>query len=193
MLGQNCLNVFHYRCVENGWTDNTNEYEELLIEMSENQIPAMKGIQSQAFAYTLATIENLSNEIDYDTLDLTGVFGNNTGECMPTFNAFSLKFVGETKETKAGGKRIAGVPEVGANNGVLVPAWDAVMIALADELADDIVISNPVLPSQVIRLRPIILGSSNIPPYYDLGRWNNVKIVQWKRKVSSQVSRKSLT
>jgi len=114
--GEEIKNVFYY--FGDDGTPNAEDLADLIIDPL---LQALDNIQSVDIDHTEVFVENLMDpEEDFHVEPATSA-GQVTGDIMPKFVAWSYKLNVRTRVTKAGGKRIGGVPELWIVDGVADP------------------------------------------------------------------------
>lgn len=188
LLGETCINVDFRRYVDVGGSGNT--YEELLSEYVTDFTNEVGVIQSVLLNYNLCRVENLSNGIEFAEQSITDS-GLWTGEVLPSAVAVTVKLNRETKITRNGSKRIAGIGETAViGNDV---QYGASTIAQVETFfGDDIDIGDGTTVNDAL-LEPYIIGRTlNASGVYelDLNKQNPVTSATLNLKISSQNSRK---
>jgi hypothetical protein len=111
--GQVVQNVYFYRrAVGAGVSFN------LAADWVEVILPLVNALQSSNVHNTNLLVQNMGDLSDFDEFTLT-TSGLLEAEAMPIFNAVSYTFKPNTRAVRHGGKRIAGIPEAEATEGVI--------------------------------------------------------------------------
>jgi len=184
LFGEEVLNVFFYRVTAIGTPTPT--LADIALNFQVTVQEPIEGIQASQVFHNLLRLENLMNAAEFLDETLTGQTGTVTGECMPSFTAWSLLMRRTTKLTRNGSKRIAGVLEAWVQNGVFV-GLDANMEAAQDALA---AVIEGTFPPAAYELTPVIVGRTP-SGLLDLTRQNIVRAGEF-RGPSTQNSRKVL-
>lgn len=189
LLGQSCLNVFHYRL---DYIESAVTYSDLISTFMLEWSTGPRTIQNSACVTTGARLDNLTNGLDFieTVVSLAGT-ADSGGETMPPFVSWGYKLVRSTKLTRNGAKRFTGVSEQWLTNGVPNSSFSANLAAVAAWLDDPIQVAET--GSEDFTLTPVIVGrypqgDANVGEL-DLSRINDVAVAQF-RGVTSQVSRK---
>lgn len=169
-LGEQVLNVYFYRVVPAG---TITIWDPIVDYFVDEVVPAVCGIQHAALTHTELFFENLTNGLDILSVPLTT--GNvglvSSGDASPPFVSYGFQLLRESRATRHGYKRIAGVPEVNISSGEVVSGAMPYVNAVADVLPADILIG--LLPGfePVIVKHPISVPLTD-PVYASIGGCN---------------------
>jgi len=187
LLGQQVLNVQYYVVVsETGAVTSLSGFAEAAYNL---YTTTLDDLQSNQLIYRRVELYEVNGiEFDIYTPDVAET-GNVGGEIMSSFNAISIRQVRNSRATRHGYKRLAGVSETIVANGQLTPtAFEAANIA------GDILFHEPQTwvsvnePTRSILVLPIIWGGND--PAYPLGRFSTVDAIVVNPWVSTQNTRK---
>lgn len=109
---QTIKNIYHYQQMTG--TDNADNLFDLF---EADVIPKILDLASTSYTLDTVTVVNKEDPTDF-WVQSVGLNGNQTGENMPTHDAWSFEWVTRRTDAKSGGKRLAGVIEATLNNGV---------------------------------------------------------------------------
>lgn len=136
-------------------------------------------------------LDNVTNGLDFFTLPVVSS-GVEIGELLPNFVAIPIKQNRETKLTRNGSKRIAGLVESRVNGNILA-LTGAQILGLEDMFGTPVLVLAPPAVNAA-ELAPVIVGRTLNPVTgqyeLDLGRISNVTSALVGGFVTSQVSRK---
>lgn len=185
LAGESILNIFYYitSLLVTGVT-----LLDILIEFRDLVIEAQRELQATELTHTNIHAQNLSNELDEEdlVLGLDGV--DSAGEVLSTFTAAGFALLVETKITRNGAKRVAGILE-GRVNGQVYIAGEGLDTAYAEALAALIPVTGT--PSGVATMFPIVVGRDLLGAL-DLTKFNVVTSAIVKTNITSQTSRKQV-
>lgn len=189
LSGQSLMNVYYYRV-----KTLIVEGEDYLGDIAQVFWDAVGGslreVQHGELTHNNLLVENVTNGLEFATYPVLENGSVGSGHCMASFDAYSLKLNRATKLTRNGSKRIAGVPEVAQNNSVIGGDFQALLDILCVALREPIFAEIPGVSEWL--LDPVIIGR-NPDGTLDLTRVNDIQSVTYKTRITSQVSRKSLT
>lgn len=155
LLGETALNVYFYKV--NVITGLGGDYLDTLgAWFRDTVLPPIVALQVTGLEHTELFMENLTNGIDIEHF-VTGypVVGEQAGGVeLPPFVTYSFQLLRETRSTRNGAKRIAGVSSANVNDGVYV-GDPAEITAVEDVLGADIVIGIVNIAQPVIVKHPI--------------------------------------
>lgn len=164
-------------------------------------------VEGWAELFNTEVIQRLSERLDFtrvygedltDGLDIAEVAVNYsgavTGDALPPFNAIGVKLLRQTKLTRNGSKRLAGIPEQWSVQGLLtIP--QATIDAIEAFHSGFLTVSDPVNPTNTYTLENVIVGRVPDPMgggyVPDLTKINDVIGAQVNTTATSQVSRKT--
>jgi len=179
LLGVNYANIFYY------W------------DSSDDPISDMPEIATQFNNFVPNQLAvGTTTDITYDNIRVRDVLGlvpdyeqppsdpngNIVDDVLPAFNAVRFDYAVQTKETRRGYKRFAGVPEGSISDGVLTPAalatWEAIALSCLQPL-----------PAGGNSYQPMVYGKA-IPSDPARSVVNIVTSIVARPRITSQVSRK---
>ncbi len=170
-------NVFHYRH-SLGSDDEQNNCADAF---NEDVLPALKDLQNTLIAYTEVRVANLTGDLA-DASHLPS-FANGVvaGDVMPSFTAFSYKYVRTSKDTRNGAKRFGGVIEENVTGNNWLPAFFTDMQLHESTLSGQIDVLGHIFVPIILR-KPDVAG---------LFTYNDVANVLAQNRVTTQNSRKA--
>ena len=151
-------------------------------------VPDINVIQSTAIDNERVVTENLTNGIDF-TDNLVGGQGLQAQPALSTFEAMSFKYNRQTKITRNGFKRFAGVSAALQTDPNNLDISNTGVTDLAATLGNVLVVPAQAGGGQTATLTPIILGR-NPDGTVNLGRFQRVDDVSPVERITSQVTRK---
>jgi len=162
--GQVLENVYFYQHV-----DGTGVSLNLAADWSGTFLDLVNALQSSNVTNDILIVTNLGDLGDFDILETIGQ-GALVAESMPIFNAVSYSFLPDTRAVRHGGKRIAGIPEAEATEGVITNAgYLEAMEALRSQYAVNLVgVSNTWKPVIIKRIKTAISGTTPTKYRYTL-------------------------
>lgn len=184
-LAQKTLNMYYYRA--DTVLNPDDAYSQLLSKFFSEVVSAIMPVQTTGIVHTNLHLDNITNNLDFDDLPLSGANGDVTGEAMPTFVAYKFVLHRPTKLTRQGYKRIGGVPESALSGNAIQVAFAPALDGVADKIKICLVIE--VGGVEVLRFCPVLVGR-NPDGTHDLTRVQEVSEVSWDLRATSQVSRK---
>lgn len=129
-LGQNCVNVYHYR-----QTTAPGDAGDLANEFDNDVITTMLPVQHSGVVHNGVEVINLDNLTDFATLNVNRA-GTNAGIApMPSFVSWSFKLDRSGRDLRNGGKRIVGVCEESTSGNAPIAAIEPTLDALAQDFA----------------------------------------------------------
>lgn len=155
-LGQQVLNVFYYRIVPVGGIADSG-YLEMLEWFADDVITPVSMFQSDYLRHTNVTLENLTNGVDIRDLT-TDIYGDiTTADTTVTPSYVSLGFImqRESRVTRNGYKRFAGVPEISVSGNTYVNPGGTVIADIEEALAKDWVEGIVTVAEPIIVKRPV--------------------------------------
>lgn len=161
---------------------------DLLNEFNDVVTAATIPLQATGLNHGLLHADNLTNGLDEEELVIDSDGTDSAGEVLNTFTAAGFTMVGETKLTRNGSKRIAGISE-GRVNGNLYIAGVGEDTTYADALAEVLQITGT--PSGIADAYPVIVRRDEFGDLV-LADWNTVVTAFVKTNITSQTSRKQV-
>lgn len=152
-LGQTVLNVYFYRVTSITGLDDT--YLDVLGGwFKDNVVSPVAALQSASVSHTELFLENLSNGVDILTYD-DGfpIAGEASGDALPPYASYGFQLLRESRTTRNGYKRFAGVTEANQDDGIYTGGGTAIT-DVEDALAADVVIGLATVAEPVIVKRP---------------------------------------
>lgn len=175
------INTFFYRAVINSGTPILEDVANAIIDEVLEPIADLVTAATQWFQMQVL---NISNNADVDYVNFL-VVGTATGELISPFAAYGLKLNVLQTITRAGGKRIAGVPISACQNGILTLDVDQTQ-TIENAMGEPIDYSQG---GNELTLFPVVVG--RLPDGgFDLDRINPVKSATLNRRLTTQNSRK---
>jgi len=159
--GQEVLNVYFYQ--NNNILNGGATAEDLANEFIEEVLPEIVAIQVVDLIHTEIRVRNLYNAADSHTTAISeaGAIGTDN---FPTFNAVGFRLVQDNGAIRNGAKRIGGIPEDAALDGVITGApYIAALDTLGDKLADTLAIIAADVFMPVVVGRILDGGSYRLP------------------------------
>lgn len=111
---QNIKNIYRYQQLTGA--DNADNLWDLF---EADVLPSIRDMCSTSLVFNTATVVNEEDATDFWVANI-GLNGTQSGENMPTHDAWSFEWITRRTDAKSGGKRLAGVIESTLNNGVPV-------------------------------------------------------------------------
>lgn len=183
--GERILNIFYY--VIAVFTAGVTLLD-LLAEFRDVVTAAQLPLQHVDLNHTLLHVDNLSNGLDEEELVLDSDGTDSAGEALNTFTAAGFSMICETKLTRNGSKRIAGISE-GRVQGNTYIAGVGEDTAYADALAEVLQLTGT--PSGIADAYPVVVGRDEFGQLV-LANWNTVVAGAVKTNITSQTSRKQI-
>lgn len=187
-LGQQVLNVYHYRVDE---LDPDVTIGDLADQFVTLILSIIREIQITSLIHTQVTVRNLTNGLDIweEPLDLAGLA--DVPDPMPSFVTYAYRLIRSTALTRHGAKRIAGVGEGWVNGNVptptALPGLQSRASVFVDPVSREGTVSDFVLTPVIVGRVPTgELGAGE----YDLSRINPVADAQFIR-ISTQTTRRA--
>lgn len=185
--GQEVLNIQYYRVLtlEGPTTTLSGFAEPLFDRYVENLAP----FQSTGLTHTKGELYEV-NGIDFDTFVPTvPPTGALAGDTLPPFNAVSIQQVRQTRATRHGWKRIAGITEAQQDDGILLPGVVTGLQTAAEELWSlNPFVEDPNNSARVMGLQSIIWGGNDVG--FPLGRYSGIAGFVVNPEITSQNTRK---
>lgn len=155
LLGQVVLNVYFYQLQDTG-TFGDGYLDDIAAHFVEAVITPVTALQINVLEHTELFLENLTNGLDILTYDTDfPIEGSVSGEdVMPPFVSYGFQLIRESRATRNGYKRFAGVPENMVDSGVYVGS-PTLISDVETGLAADIVSGLATLCHPVIVRHPI--------------------------------------
>lgn len=182
LAGEEIVNVYFYQSQE---LVGAVSYEDVWADLKPILVDAVTPNQHVALQYTSVLMENMTNGIDLVEIPLTDTGELDTGEFLPTLNAFAIRFNRTSRVTRNGYKRYAGATE----DKVFGNVWTAPFLASLDVLAG--LLDNPIAvegDDGSVGMFPVIVGR-DASGSLDLSRVQSF-VGQAIPTVRSQVSRR---
>lgn len=174
---QEIFNVFHYLNTL-GLDD---EQEKCADAFDETLMATLAGLQSTNLDYNLIRVANLTGNLaDFSKVPSQGD-GDVVGSDIVSFTAFSFRYNRETKDTRNGAKRFAGLIEENVQSTGFGPTFFSSLQAFAILLGNDISTVGGIF-SPIILRKPPAAG-----PLYT---YNTVSSVTALNRTTTQSSRK---
>ena len=167
-LEQQVLNVYFYRI--NDVTPLGDGYLTVFGDsFVDIVLPAVIAVQHEDLVHTELFLENLTNCVDIltytDSFPVSGDYA--TGEGMPPFVSWGVQLIRESRTTRNGYKRFAGVPEAAVADG-LMTGFGTEFAALETALAQDFTAGIVTYAAPVILKHPFVVPLV-APEYSDIG------------------------
>lgn len=179
LLGQEVLNVYYYK-----QSTAAGSSIMLMEAFFADVVAPMLPLQSNALTHTRIDVENLTGVVDYVEQVLLGNnIGTNTGEALPPFVCYGIRWNRASRLSRHGYKRIAGVTETTQNGGGLVSTFDDEMATLVTAMQTPV--TEDTGPSGYT---PVIVRKTGSAPNYTYDDFE-VGSCQFTG-ITSQVSRK---
>lgn len=184
-LGQECLNVWHYRLtlLEAGVS-----YTDLADDMAAFWTNTVAAFTHTAANLTQVDVLNLTNGLDIFSKGYN-LNGLRPGAVMPSFTAWSFQFLRGSRLTRHGWKRFVGVSEDDTTGNDPTGTIEAILNTSAAEMFQGVVRSGT---AEDFTLTPIIIGRTLVAGVYelDLTKINTVTSVVFSA-LTTQNSRKA--
>lgn len=148
--GQEILNVYFYQ--NNNVLNGGATAEDLATVFISEVIPEILDVQVTELIHTEIRVRNLYTPADAHTEAISEA-GAIATDNFPTFNAVGFRLVQDNGAIRNGAKRIGGIPEDAAADGVIT---GAPYIAALDELGDKMADTLPILLADVFM--PVVVG-----------------------------------
>jgi len=167
-LEQQVLNVYFYRI--NDVTPLGDGYLTVFGDsFVDIVLPAVIAVQHEDLVHTELFLENLTNGVDIltytDGFPVPGDYA--TGEGMPPFVSWGVQLIRESRTTRNGYKRFAGVPEAAVADG-LMTGFGTEFAALETALAQNFTAGIVTYAAPVILKHPFVVPLV-APEYSDIG------------------------
>lgn len=189
LAGQEIFNVYFFR-VSSGAVSPV--ADDMIDAFVGQVLPEIVTLQVGALVHEQVDARNLFNPSDKATRSIS-VPGGNPGETWSTnFDAVGIQLNQTNGAVKNGAKRIAGMPDSVANNGVIVdPIWLTALVALCVQLSGTLNwgIIATFIPVVVKRLL-VSPGNYELPSSLLLATWGDIISAAFSPLMTSQVSRK---
>lgn len=184
LLGESLCNVFYY--VVSIWTGNLT-LDDVLDEFRAVVVSILTGKQTNDLEWTDMNADNLNDPDEFVERPITQ-FGSSIDQTMPAYVAFGVQLVRTTKQTRHGGKRLAGFGEEHWVDGVFTP--EAATVISVEAACSAVLDIDPGGGDQIF-MEPVIVGTG-ILGQPDPARINLVKQAVLRRD-TTQNSRKGYT
>jgi len=176
LQGQECLNVYVYQA-----TGSDVNAVNVKTVFNDGVAVHMLDLQNEHITHTHIQVINLDDPTDFSDTVVEEA-GNVSGDCLPPYDAFAIRFVRTSREVRHAHKRIAGVSESAQAQGTLNSGTITNLEAIAAFIAGPIVSSDPAITLTFkIWRRPTLSAPQQ---FFDIGSY----VVN--TNVSTQVSRK---
>lgn len=188
LVGQTLLNVYFYQILDPSVTDLG--AQEVVTAFVEQVLPDILLTQVDAVLHTTVRAVNLFDESDTFT-QAVSYSGGVASELQTTFTAYPFTLVQDNGAVKNGAKRIAGVYEQAATEGVVT---DAGLLAVLNNLADTLIL--PLILGEAETWFPVVVkrileaGEYRLPANLGEAVIGLVIDVLFNTLLTSQVSRK---
>lgn len=184
LLGQECLNVFHYRQTSATAVDNSSEdLIDAYREVVRDPILTIQASQYTLERYEAANISVVGPDF-YALSEPAPLAGGRVGDVISSFQAWGFRYNRATRLSRNGWKRIAGVIEADSTNGVLNPAINALINAAAAAMAIDITGTLYNVSFEPVIYRAVPTSTGQLPGAFPINGVNYVRITtQNTRKV----------
>lgn len=183
LFGENVCNIFQF--VVNSVNGIVTLFE-FLETYRDLILPVQSALQSSALEVVELKSVNLTNELDFATLGVSN-FGDILTASVSSAVAAAIKLNVDTRETRPGGKRLAGIPVADVSTNIYTPnAVD--MDNYLSALSTAIIVSGA-LPGASATFIPQIIGRDPITHKYDLSRRQPISTATVRNTVTTQVSR----
>lgn len=177
-LGQDAMNVYHYRLQFQAVANTALELREAWrLAVSS----AVLNICSTAVNYVGIDVYNLFDVADFDLYPTNG-FGSRAGDALPSFVSWTFRLNRSNRLTRNGRKAFAGVAEQDQDDGIPNPAIVGALTDLAALMSSMIVSPNGNQYAPVIIRRPL--------PTFPPGVFSYIETASFSR-ISTQNTRKS--
>jgi hypothetical protein len=187
--GQTCYNVYFFR--QNNLAVPTDA--SVLLDSFEGTIlPAVVALQSDDALHTALRARNLFNEGDNAERAISVEGEGGTADDFPTFVSLGISLGQDNGAVKNGAKRIAGVPEGAAVDGVINDAlYIAAVLALQTALETFLPVGlAPVWAPVIVKRIAEIGGGYRLPTNAGEAVYGTVTDAEYNPVLTSQVSRK---
>lgn len=187
--GQEVLNVYFYQ--QNNALNLGVDASDLLTEFETEVLPAIKTCQANALTHTQLEVTNLFNPSD-KAVKAISVTGGQIQDFTDNFSAVGIKLTQSNGAVKNGAKRLAGLPDYAAKNGVITDAiYLPSLVALMPKLVSPLgaLLADIFFPVIVKRLM-VSPGDYRLPTSLLTATWGDILSAVWNPLVTSQTSRK---
>lgn len=188
LIGQDVLNVQYYIITAmETIADDLSDYVQPMFNLWTN---TLRPHQSTGLSHVRGELYEV-NGLDFGVYaPATPVAGQETGAALPTFTAVKVQQVRETRATRHGWKRFAGLTEAQVSGNAIDPTWMDEWINVGQVLFNGLTtLDSAEFPTtRSITFQPIIWGGND--PAFPLGRYSAISSVVVSSQVTSQVSRK---
>lgn len=188
MEGSEILNVQHYIITAmETLADDLADYAEPMFNLWENTV---SGLQHSSITWERCELYEV-NGLDFGIYAApTPIPGALSGEVLPSFVAVKVQQVRQTRRTRHGWKRFAGIPEANVNGDTLTPTYrQNFQNAMNALFPTTITLDSVEFPeTRSITFQPIIWGG-NDPEYFE-GRYSAIANVVVSNIVTTQNTRK---
>lgn len=161
-LGEQCLNVFHYRLDSFeplvGYIDILNQF----VTLYDNSVHP---VQLASAVIDTCEITNLTNGVDIANKLYNGA-GDVSGNNMPSFTAWGFQLYRTNRITRHGWKRIVGVPEEWTIGNNADPTRLAALGTAASMLGSPVIKSGTL--DEDFTMTPVIVGRTRVAGKYEL-------------------------
>ncbi len=164
LLGQTVLNIYFYEQRDIIVPLMGDKIAEVLAwEFNDQKVPFLVPVQSDQLTHVEIRALNLYDPEDFGIVP-SDEPGTGTGvSVMSTFNTLSTKFTSNSRAIKSGGKRIAGVTEAMAEDGVIseegtITAIGELDAELLEPINGGLIIEDPIWYPVLIKRLPVEEG-----------------------------------
>lgn len=109
-----------------------------------------KALVSLNWEGTLLDVDEVTSDSNFSS-EAIAFLGEQIGESLPGYDAFSIELSRSTKETRSGRKRLAGVPESAQSSGNLVASAITELTAVKDDFVTDLIVDAGSVPPVIVR------------------------------------------
>ena len=154
LYGQTVLNVYFYQLQDTG-EFGEGYLDSIALHFTEAVVTPVSAIQSPDIQHNEIYLENLTNGVDILTYaDGYPLVGTNTGAALPPFVSAGFQLIRESRATRNGSKRIAGIREADVTNGLWVGDPDFIT-DIENGMAADLVEGLATLCHPIILRHPV--------------------------------------
>lgn len=186
LFQQQVLNTYTLRIASFSGASN---YINMLTAFSATVVAAVRGEQNPDVVHFRLEVDNLSNGLEFASLDINAPGTGAGTETSPPFVAVSIRLSRATKITRNGYKRYAGIDEAQYTDGVLnAPVVTSWQTNVADLISAPFGFTSGTQYS--FGFEPVIIGRDTATGNYDLNRVNEVASGVVQPNVTTQNTRK---
>lgn len=144
-------NVLGYEVMSVGSLDEAG----LVLAFTQEVLPAILEIQSDALIYSRIEVVNLTDGIGFSDTDLVpDQPGEIAGSDAPPFQVYAFRKLRTNRSTRTGHVRLGGVPKAASDDGILTPTFETIVENCANAL------SATIGDSLSGTFRPVIIGKN---------------------------------